>query len=324
MPAYAARSAAHFGRVLAMPNVVPPLSTAAAMEDYARSVESALAAAATTATATTASATTGLLKTFKLIPGMGRQAILACAAAGAVAGKYYPVGATTNSADGVPGPEAIEPELAAMEEAGLVLSIHGEDPASPALEREAAFLPVVDRIVARYGRLRVVLEHLSTADAVEAVRAWPERVAATLTAHHLAFTIDALLGERLDSRYFCKPVLKGERDRAARVEAAASGSGRFFFGSDSAPHPPAAKAQGATGVYAAPVALPLLAAVFEESGALDRLEPFAAEFGARFYGLPLNEGRLQLTKEPWIVPEEIDGIAPLAAGRTLSWAAERV
>lgn len=315
MAAYAARSAAHFGRILAMPNVVPPLCSAAALEDYARSAGAALAAAPRGAE---------LLPTFKLVPGMGRAAVLACAAAGAAAGKYYPAGATTNSSDGVPSPESVAPELEAMEEAGLVLSIHGEDPAAPALERERAFLPVVDRLLARYGRLRIVFEHLSTAEAVEAVLAWPERLAATLTAHHLAFTIDDLLGERLDPRFFCKPVLKGARDREALVRAATSGSPRFFFGSDSAPHPPAAKAGGAAGAYAAPVALSLVAGAFEEAGALGRLEAFLSEHGARFYGLPLNEGRLALRREPWTVPDEIDGVAPLAAGRTLAWKAARL
>ncbi|MBN2874700.1 MAG: dihydroorotase [Spirochaetales bacterium] len=315
MAAYASRSAACFARFLVMPNVVPPPVSAVGVADYRRAVESALATSAHRA---------ATLMSFKIVPGMGRDAVLACAGAGAVAGKYYPAGAITNSADGVPGPEAVHEGLAAMEDAGLVLSIHGEDPLAPVLEREEGFLPVVDSIVARYPRLRVVLEHLSTAAAVDAVRNWPVRVAATITAHHLSFTIDDLAGERLDPGYFCKPLLKTARDRNALVAAAISGDGRFFFGSDSAPHPPAAKATGAAGVYAAPVAISLAATVFEGAGALDRLERFVSESGARFYGLPLNEGGLRLTREPWTVPAELDGVVPLAAGTTQVWRASRV
>jgi dihydroorotase len=314
MAAYAARSAAHFGRFLVMPNVVPPPVSGAGVSDYRDSVRRAIAASGHGAVP---------LASFKLVPGMGRDAVLGCAAAGAVAGKYYPAGATTNSSDGVPEPGAVAEELRAMEDAGLVLSIHGEDPDSPILEREAAFLPVVDGIVGGYPRLRIVLEHLSTVAAVDAVLDWPDRVAATVTAHHLSFTIDDLAGGGLDSGFFCKPLLKTARDREALVAAAVSGSPRFFFGSDSAPHPPAAKAAGAAGSYSAPVAMSLLAAAFEEAGALDRLEGFVSGAGARFYGLETNGGRLALRREPWVVPAIIDGVASLAAGRTLSWAASR-
>jgi len=314
MAAYAARSAAHFGRFLVMPNVVPPPVSGTGVADYMAAVRSAVAASGYGAAP---------LASFKLVPGMGRDAVLGCAAAGAVVGKYYPAGATTNSSDGVPEPGSVAEELRAMEDAGLVLSIHGEDPDAPVMEREAAFLPVVDGVVSRYPKLRIVLEHLSTADAVDAVLGWPERVAATITAHHLSFTIDDLAGGALDAGFFCKPILKSARDRAALVAAAASGSPRFFFGSDSAPHTPAAKAAGAAGSYSAPAAMSLVAAAFDGAGALGRLEGFVSEAGARFYGLSPNEGRLALRRDPWVVPATIDGVAPLAAGRTLSWAASR-
>ncbi|OHD22434.1 MAG: hypothetical protein A2Y38_03625 [Spirochaetes bacterium GWB1_59_5] len=313
--AYVARTVAHFGRFLAMPNVVPPLVTATGVSDYRRTLAMAITASSFSATP---------LSSFKLVPGMGREAVFECAAAGAMAGKYYPAGATTNASDGVVDPDTVTAELGAMEAAGLVLSVHGEDPRVPALQREQAFLAVVDRLVARYPRLRIILEHLSTAEAVEAVKAWPERVAATITAHHLSFTLDDLLGDRLDPGYYCKPLLKTARDRRVLVEAAISGSPRFFFGSDSAPHTPAAKATGAAGSYSAPVAMSLLAAVFEEAGAMDRLEGFCSEAGAKFYGLRLNEGLLALKREPWAVPLLLDGVTPLAAGRTLSWAAARM
>ena len=314
MAAYAATTARRFGRFMAMPNVTPPLTGPAALADYSRAVAAAVAASGYAATP---------LACFKLVPGMGREAVFSCAAAGAVAGKYYPAGATTNSSDGVPEPSAVAEELTAMQEAGLVLSIHGEDPSAPALERERAFLGVVDSIVGSYPRLRVALEHLSCAESVRAVLAWPERVAATITAHHLSFTIDDLLGGSLRPELFCKPVLKSAADRAALLEAAVSGSPRFFFGSDSAPHQPEAKAAGAAGCYAAPVALSLLAAAFEEAGALDRLEAFVSVSGARFYGLGPNPGVLRLRRESWTVPASVDGAVPPAAGRTLAWAAER-
>lgn len=317
MAAYAARHAATFGRFMVMPNVVPPPVDGRGVADYARAVEKAVAASGYAS---------AVLPSFKLVPGMGADAVRSCAAAGAVAGKYYPAGATTNAADGVADPADVAAELAAMEEAGLVLSVHGEDPAAPSFDREERFLPVLDGIVAKHPRLRVVLEHLSTAAAVDAVRAWPSRVAATITAHHLSFTVDDLLGERLDPHLFCKPVLKGARDREALVRAAVSGDPRFFFGSDSAPHPRAAKEGGRApaGMYSSPVAMSLLAAAFEEAGDLGRLEAFCSEYGARFYGLPRNGGRLRLWKEPWTVPAELDGCVPPAAGRVLGWRAERI
>jgi dihydroorotase len=315
LAAYVARTATHFGRFLAMPNVVPPLVAGAGVSDYRRALTAAVTASGYSAVP---------LSSFKLVPGMGREAVLGCAAAGAIAGKYYPAGSTTNASDGIPDPGSVADELAAMEDSGLVLSIHGEDPLVPCLERERAFLPVVDRLVARYPGLRIVVEHVSTIEAVEAVQAWPVRVAATITAHHLSYTIDDLLGDRLDPGYYCKPLLKTAKDRHALVEAAVSGSPRFFFGSDSAPHIPAAKASGAAGSYSAPVAMSLLAAVFEEAGAFDRLEGFCSEAGAGFYGLGRNHGLLALTREPWTVPVLLDGVTPLAAGRMLSWVAERV
>lgn len=315
MAAYAARAARHFGRFLAMPNVVPPLTGPAALADYRRAVAAAIAASGYASTP---------LSCFKLVPGMGREAVLACAAAGAVAGKYYPAGSTTNASDGVPEPAAVADELAAMQDAGLVLSIHGEDPSASALDRERAFLGVVDGIVGSYPRLRVALEHLSCAESVRAVLAWPERVGATITAHHLSYTIDDLLGGGLRPELFCKPVLKSAADRAALLEAAVSGSPRFFFGSDSAPHPPEAKAAGAAGCYTAPVALSLLAAAFEEAGALDRLETFVSVSGARFYGLGLNPGVVRLSREGWTVPAAVDGAVTPAAGRTLAWTADRI
>ncbi|HOX33142.1 MAG TPA: dihydroorotase [Spirochaetales bacterium] len=310
MPAYARREEASFGRALVMPNTLPPIASAPALEAYRREI---------------AAAAPGLepLMAFKLVPGMGREAVLGCAAAGAVAGKYYPAGSTTNAADGPRCPEEVAGELDAMEEAGLVLSIHPEDPAAPVLEREAAFLPTVELILGRWPRLRVVLEHLSTRAALDYLLAGPPRLGASLTAHHLVSSLDELLGEALDPHLFCKPVLKPAADRDALRDAAFRGAapGRLFFGSDSAPHPRQAKEgrRAASGVYAAPSALCALAGLFEEAGALGALGAFVAGSGAAFYGLPPPSGSLELAREEWTVPEELDGSVPFLAGRRLPW-----
>ncbi|MFH2113840.1 MAG: dihydroorotase [Spirochaetota bacterium] len=328
MASYVARSVGLFGRFLAMPNIVPPLVTGRAVSDYLAALSKAVPASSGATQAASGGAHGGgsirPLVSFKLIPGMGRKAVLDCIAAGALAGKYYPAGSTTNAADGVPDPGDVRAELDAMEEADTVLSIHAEDPSASVMEREQCFLPQIDRILARHPRLRIVVEHLSSTAGVDAVLAWPDRVAATITAHHLAFTIDDLAGERLDPGFYCKPLVKTAADRASLVQAACSGHPRFFFGSDSAPHSAAAKAAGAAGVYASPVALQILAEVFDDAGALDQLEAFTSVRGAAFYRLAPNDGQLSLRREAWTVPELLDGCMPLAHGRTLAWTATRI
>jgi dihydroorotase len=321
LAAYVSRTAALFGRFLAMPNVVPPLASGRSVADYMSALSGAASATAVRGQGAGPAVPLG---SFKLLPGMGARAVQDCIAAGALVGKYYPAGSTTNAADGVPDPESVQVELDAMQKAGTVLSIHAEDPTAPVLEREQRFLPVIERILVRHPRLRLVVEHLSTAEGVQAVLDWPERVAATITAHHLAFTIDDLAGERLDPGFYCKPIIKTAADRAALVRAACSDNHRFFFGSDSAPHTAEAKATGAAGVYASPVALQLLAEVFGQAAALEQLEAFTSVRGARFYGLGLNSGQLVLRREAWRVPELLDGCIPLAHGRTLEWTAARI
>lgn len=310
LAAYARREARSFGRALVMPNTLPPLSSPESLASYCAAI---------------LEATAGLpfvpLLSFKLLPGMTRQAVLACAAAGALVGKYYPAGATTNAQDGIREPREIAEALAAMEEADLILSIHGEDPEAPALEREAAFLPVAEGILAAYPRLRLILEHLSSKEGLAFVQEGPERLAGTLTAHHLLLSLDDLLGEGLEAHLFCKPVLKPRSHRDALRAAAFSGQPRLFFGSDSAPHPRAKKESGRApaGIYSAPTGLPALAGLFAQAGALERLEPFLCARGADFYRLPRPSGRLTLIEEAWTVPAEIDGCVPLLAGQTLAW-----
>jgi len=312
MAAYARREAGSFGRALVMPNVLPPVADAPGIAAYRGAIMDAMC---------DTDRRFEPLMTFKLLPGMVADTVRACARAGAMAGKYYPAGATTNSTDGIRSPAEIEEALAAMEEAGLVLSIHGEDPAAPVLERETAFLPVVESVLSRHPRLRIVLEHLSGAEALAFVLSGPPNLAGTLTAHHLSFTLDDLLGEGMDPHLFCKPVVKTARDRRALREAAFQGGRRLFFGSDSAPHPRAAKEgrRAPAGIYAAPTALPAIVGLFAEAGAEAALRPFLCENGAAFYGLTPATGSITLVEEPWTVPEEMDGSVPMFAGKNLAW-----
>ncbi len=310
---YARDAAKHFARILVMPNTTPPVVTAEDLTAYRDQIRAAAPGL-------------GLLMTFKIMQDASPDSIPALKAAGAAAGKLYPRGATTNSEDGLSDIEGVLPLFEVMEEEGLVLCIHGEDPTAPALEREESFLPTLFEIVRRFPRLKVVLEHVSSAAGVEAVVDLPETVAATVTVHHLLYTLDDLLGGHLHPHLFCKPILKPERDREAIERVVLEGNPRFFFGSDSAPHLRSEKesASGSAGVYTMPVALSLLADFFVERGALERFEPFVSELGARFYGLPLNEGRLAIRRESWRVPDEYRGVVPLHAGIELEWLPDEI
>ncbi len=299
-----------FKRALVMPNVVPPASTPERIAEYRDEILTALAAEAPAFEP---------LMTFKLLSGMESTTVHALADSGCIAGKYYPSGSTTNADDGVPSPDSIKAALGAMQERGLILSIHAEDPAAPVLERETAFLPVVDRIAKEYPRLKIVVEHLSRAESVEWILGAREGVAATVTAHHLMFTIDDMLGGHMDPFLFCKPIVKERKDRDALRKAVLSGDPRFFFGSDSAPHARVKKESGSApaGAFTAPIALPLVAELFLESGKAVELEAFCSAHGADFYGLKRNIGRIAIVEQDWIVPEDISGSRPLLAGKKL-------
>ncbi|HHQ41955.1 MAG TPA: dihydroorotase, partial [Chromatiales bacterium] len=210
----------------------------------------------------------------------------------------------------------------------LALLVHGEvtDPDVDVFDREAVFVErELAPLVERHPRLRVVLEHVTTAEGVDFVRAAPPRVAATVTAHHLLMNRNALFEGGLRPHHYCLPVLKRERHRRALLEAVAEGHPRFFLGTDSAPHPARAKesACGCAGIYTAHAALELYAEAFEEAGALDRLEAFAALHGPDFHGLPRNSGTVTLVREPWTVPaaygEGPERVVPLRAGATVRW-----
>jgi dihydroorotase len=306
--AFARASALSFARAVVMPNTLPPVTTPGRVERYREEISAA------------APGFTPLM-TFKLVPGMGAKEIEALSRAGALAGKYYPANATTNAEDGVPSPESVAKALGEMERLGLVLSIHGELPTAFCLDREAAFLPVLEGIAEAHPDLKIVFEHVSSREGLAAVLALPRNVAATVTVHHLLFTLDDIAGGALSPHFFCKPILKRPEDRDALQRAVLSRNPKLFFGSDSAPHPikrkEGPKAPG--GIFSAPAALPLLAEFFVGAGKVDAFEDFVSRFGAEFYGLEPNEGQITLVREPWRVPDEIAGAAPLLAGSTLSW-----
>jgi len=242
--------------------------------------------------------------------------------------KYYPAGATTNSDSGVTSLDRVYPILAAMQEQGVVLSLHGEvtAPDIDLFDRERVFLEtVLTRVLRDFPTLRVVLEHITTRDAVAFVRDRGSNVAATITPHHLAYSRNALLAGGIRPHLYCLPVLKRESDREALIAAATSGNPKFFLGTDSAPHASRNKesACGAAGCYSAHAAVELYAEAFEDAGALPALEAFASHFGADFYGLPRNDDTITLMREPWHVPAAYpfgdDVIVPLRAGETVRW-----
>jgi dihydroorotase len=342
MEHYVRDLAAVFGRGLIMPNTLPPVCSAAEVRAYRDAI---LAAArpvrpnfqplmtfkVTTVAAALGLAAGGSAPTGTELDGALDRAAAELKAAGAVAGKLYPAGVTTNSADGVRDLAELFPLFGAMERAGLVLCVHGEEPDAFCLDREAAFLPRLEAVVRAFPRLKIVLEHVSTARAVDWVLAQGPQVAATVTVQHLLFTLDDMLGGHLHPHLFCKPLIKRPEDREVLRGAVFSGSPKFFFGSDSAPHAKAAKECdcGAAGCYTAPVALPVLAALFEAASALDRLPTFVAGHGAAFYGLPAPAGTLRLVRREWIVPRLLhagpgleSGVVPLYAGQTLVWSVE--
>jgi dihydroorotase len=298
-------------RALVMPNTIPPILSAEDVANYRQSIVDALDGE---------SGFTPLM-TFKVAPKTAVSEIRALKAIGAIAGKLYPEGVTTNSEGGVTDFSALYPVYAAMQDEGLVLCLHGEMPGVFSLDRESSFLETLKTIARDFPRLKIVLEHATTADAVECVLGLPENVAASLTVHHLYLTLDDVIGDKLNPHVFCKPIAKRPEDRDALVKAAMSGNAKFFLGSDSAPHLVAAKecACGAAGVYTAPVLIPALCELFEKNGKLDRLQAFTSEFAAKFYGLPLNQHSIIVRQETWTVPEQYNDVKPFLAGSQLNW-----
>ena len=314
-------SAAVFARAIVMPNLTPPVATAEAARAYRERILAALPAGAGFTP----------LMTCYLTDETDPDEVARGHEEGAfTAVKLYPAGATTNAAFGVTRWENIRPVLARMEAVGLPLLVHGEeaDPAIDIFDREAVFVErVLSWIVRDYPALRVVLEHVTTEDGVGFVRGSGPNVAATITPHHLLINRNHLLAGGIRPHLYCLPVAKRERHRLALRRAAVSGDPAFFLGTDSAPHARADKeaACGCAGIFNAPSALATCAEVFEDEGALDRLEAFCSLNGAAFYGLPVNEATLTLRRAPHeaiaaVAVKGGDTVCPFRAGETLRWA----
>ena len=312
-------TARRFARAIVMPNLKPPVTT----------TEQALAYRERILTALPASMSFQPLMALHLTEAMPPEKIARAKASGTVhAVKYYPADATTNSEFGVTDIKRCYPLFAAMERHDLPLLMHGEvtDPAVDAFDREAVFIERhLAPLVREFPGLRMVLEHITTRAAVEFVSAAPDNVAATVTAHHLLLNRNAMFTGGLRPHHYCLPLLQREAHRAALVAAATGGSPKFFLGTDSAPHSRHAKesACGCAGIYTAHAAIELYAEVFEQAGALDRLEAFASFHGTDFYRLPRNTDTITLVKESWIVPAElpcgIDKLEPLRAEGMIAW-----
>jgi dihydroorotase len=319
MAAVLADSARRFGRAIVMPNLQPPVLTTQQALHYRERILAALPEGMAFEP----------LMTLYLTDDTAPEEIARAKLSGHVLGvKLYPAGATTHSDAGVTRLSRCFHSLERMQELGMPLLVHGEstDPAIDVFDRERAFLEdTLGPTLERFPQLKVVLEHITTRDAVQYVEVTGHNVAATITAHHLLMNRNALFLGGLRPHHYCLPVLKREEHREALVEAATSGSPKFFLGTDSAPHAKSAKeaACGCAGIYTAHAAIELYAVAFEEAGALERLEGFAAEFGARFYGLPENRGTITLVREEWRIPETVDfgaeRLVPLRAGESIPW-----
>ena len=307
-----------FARAIAMPNLKPPVVSVADGAAYRARL---LSAAAGTAFEP--------LMTLYLTDNTTPDEIRRAKASGFVhAVKYYPAGATTHSDAGVTELTRAYPAIAAMEEVGMPLLLHGEvvDPEVDVFDREAVFIERhLVRLLKDFPRLRIVLEHITTRQAAEFVSAAPATVAATVTVHHLLYNRNAMFRGGIRPHMYCLPVLKREQHRQALVAAAISGNPKFFLGTDSAPHAAGAKetACGCAGIYSAHAAIELYAEAFEDAGALDKLEAFASFYGADFYGLPRNADTITLRRESWEAPARLglgeETLVPLRAGEPIRW-----
>src|SRR5712672_19137 len=312
-------TARQFGRAVVMPNLLPPVSTVAAARAYRERIVAALPAGAVFEP----------LMTCYLTDATDPQEIATGYEEGVfTAVKLYPARATTNSAFGVTDYDRISPVLERMAALGMPLLIHGEvtDPEVDVFDREAVFIDrVLDPLRRRLPELRIVLEHVTTEEAVAYVESGGPNVAATITAHHLIINRNAIFQGGIRPHLYCLPIAKRETHRRALRHAATSGNPAFFLGTDSAPHaiPTKETACGCAGIFTAASALELYAEVFEEEGALDRFEAFASLNGPAFYRLPPNEQQITIRREPWTVPDMIGegelAVAPFRAGETLRW-----
>jgi dihydroorotase len=318
MAAVVPHTARQFGRAIIMPNLRPPITTTAAALAYRDRIRAAVPP--------------GLdfepLMTLYLTDLLAADEIRRAREAGIVAAKLYPAGATTNSDAGVTDIRRIYPVLEAMQREGMLLLVHGEvtDPAVDVFDREAVFIDRVMRPLRQdFPALKVVFEHITTREAAQYVADADDHTAATLTAHHLLYNRNAIFQGGLRPHYYCLPVLKREVHRQALLQAATSGSPKFFLGTDSAPHAAVMKEASVCGAgcFTALSALELYAEAFDAAGALDKLEAFASRHGPAFYGLPVNTTTVTLKRESWTLPEAIAfgdaSLKPLRGGETIGW-----
>ena len=311
-------TAAQFARAIIMPNLRPPVTTAAQALAYKARIQAAVPE--------------GMqfepLMTLYLTDNLPSDEIVRAKDSGVVAAKLYPAGATTNSDAGVTDLRKTYKTLEAMQKSGLLLLVHGEVTSSDIdlFDREAVFIDTqLIPLRKDFPELKIVFEHITTREAAQYVADSDRFTAATITAHHLLYNRNAIFTGGIRPHYYCLPVLKRETHRLALVQAATGGSNKFFLGTDSAPHPAHLKehASGCAGCYTAHAAMELYAQAFDTAGALDKLEGFASFYGADFYGLPRNTGTVTLTRESWTPPESYafgeTFLKPLAAGEVLEW-----
>jgi dihydroorotase len=312
-------TAERFGRAIVMPNLKPPITTAAMAQAYRQRILSALPA----------DSRFEPLLTLYLTETTSVAEIDRARSSGIIHGvKLYPAGATTHSDSGVTDIRKVYPVLERMQEIGMRLLVHGESPQADVdvFDRETHFIDtVLAPLLERFKQLSVVFEHITTGRAVEFVSGARAGVAATITPQHLLHNRNAIFLGGIRPHYYCLPVLKRERDRRALLEAATGGNPRFFLGTDSAPHERAAKeaACGCAGMFTAHAAIELYTEAFESVGRLDRLQAFASHFGADYYGLQRHKDTITLIKEPWVAPQTLEfagsALVPYRAGETLSW-----
>ncbi|KRI01718.1 dihydroorotase [Curvibacter sp. PAE-UM] len=311
-------TARQFGRAIIMPNLKPPVTTANEAAHYRARIRAAVPAGVTFEP----------LMTLYLTDNLPPEEIERARAAGVVACKLYPAGATTNSDAGVTDIRKTYKTLEAMQREGLLLLVHGEvtSPEIDLFDREAVFIEQQLKPLRRdFPELKIVFEHITTKEAAQYVAESDKYTGATITAHHLLYNRNAIFTGGIRPHYYCLPVLKREVHRLALVAAATSGSPKFFLGTDSAPHPVHLKehATGCAGCYTAHAAIEMYAEAFDAAGALDKLEGFASFFGADFYGLPRNTGSITLRRESWTPPESFPfgeaELKPLRSGEALPW-----
>jgi dihydroorotase len=311
--------ARYFGRTIVMPNLLPPITQAEQALAYQQRINKAQQHCPRQVTP---------LMVIYLTDNTSAEDIRAAKQAGVVACKLYPAGATTNSDSGVTDIKNIYPALQAMQEEGLLFLLHGEvtDADIDIFDREAVFIEqILKPLLPDFPQLKMVLEHITTKDAVDFINDAPDNLAATITAHHLLFNRNDMLVGGIRPHYYCLPILKRNTHQKALIQAATSGNPKFFLGTDSAPHTQSNKETdcGCAGCYTAHAAIELYATAFDEANALDKLEGFASHFGPDFYGLERNTDTITLKKAPWQIPTELalanETLIPLAAGQSLPW-----